>query len=365
MPKGTFTERKSAMSTLYQHLLKPLFFALDAETAHHLVFAAAGAVQRMPGGKTLASALFAAKNTSPVKTACGLEFPNRAGVAAGFDKNGKLPDLLFAAGFGHVEIGSITANPSTGNPKPRLFRLPEDEALINRMGLNNDGAAVICERLAGRQFSGVLGINVAKTHDPAILGDAAIRDYCYSVEKAIPVAGYITINISCPNTTEGKTFEDESALKELLSAISAIEGYKTKPFLVKLSADINETLLENLVEISLAAGIAGFVAVNTSVSRDGLKTNASRLADIGRGGLSGKPLQTRAIKITQMVRSFAGDNALLISAGGIDSDDEAKRRIDAGADLVQAYTALIYKGPGLGGSIAGSLATYSTRRNRS
>lgn len=340
---------------LYKLLAKPLLFQCDPERAHHLVFGVAGKLQANALFSNLASTLFSSKRTDLTKSINGIPFKNPVGIAAGFDKNGLLVDLLHAAGYGHVEVGSITAKPSAGNPTPRLFRLPSDSALINRMGLNNDGADAICERLAGRKFNGVLGINVAKTHDPSILGDAAIQDYCYSIERALPVADYVTINVSCPNTTEGKTFEDAAALTELLSAVRSLRDFSSKPVYVKLSADLDEASLVHLAGISLDFGIAGFVAVNTSLSRAGLKTTAPELEKIGRGGLSGAPLQQKARNAVSTLRRNFGEGITLISAGGINSPEEGRTRFELGADLVQVYSGMIYEGPGLGGAICKAL----------
>lgn len=340
---------------IYQNLLRPLLFQLDPETAHHLTFSTVGKLQHARIFRAATRALFNRTKPRHQRTLKGLMFPNPVGIAAGFDKNGLLPDLLFDAGYGHVEIGSITAKPSVGNPRPRLFRLPADRALINRMGLNNDGADEICKRLRNRKFAGVLGINIAKTHDPFILGDAAIDDYLYSFSQAVTVADYITINVSCPNTTEGKTFEDPSAFNGLITALRSHPDFKNVPVLVKLSADLSADNLELLSRSALDAGFAGFVAVNTSLDRSGLQTKPHRLSEIGRGGLSGAPIREKALNIVRHLRSLHGKEPLIIAAGGIENAATAIERLDAGADLIQVYTGLIYHGPSLGGTICQSI----------
>jgi dihydroorotate dehydrogenase len=280
-----------------------------------------------------------------------LDFRNPIGLAAGFDKNGEIPEIMESLGFGFVEIGSITANPSTGNPKPRAFRLPKDHALINRMGLNNDGAQTIVKRLKNKKLSIPLGVNIAKTHDPAIMGDKAIQDYVHSFIEAKKVADYITVNISCPNTTEGKTFEEPAALDELLSALKIRDDARVVPTAIKFSSDLTKKQLMDLLEICEDHRVHGYVACNTSSQRDGLKTNKARLEKIGRGGLSGRPIAQKSIQIIQWISEATKGQKPIIGVGGIDSFETAHKMILAGADLLQMYTGLIYEGPGLVKSI--------------
>lgn len=277
----------------------------------------------------------------------GMRFPNPVGIAAGFDKNGRIVKTLEALGFGFVEIGSITARPSNGNSRPRMFRLPKDQAVINRMGLNNDGADAIIDRLDKDGVRIPVGINIAKTHDPAILGDSAIADYIHSFVRAEDKADYIMVNISCPNTAEGITFEQEEPLRDLLSGIMAARKRPDIPTFVKFSPDVDMPMLESLVGISQDAGVKGFAISNTSTNRQGLITPAGTLDSIGRGGLSGRPLCGRVAKITRRLRAFAGKDALIIGVGGIDSPQTAVERLKSGAQLVQVYTGLIYQGPSL------------------
>ncbi|MEM9383077.1 MAG: dihydroorotate dehydrogenase 2, partial [Planctomycetota bacterium] len=274
--------------------LRPLFFRASAETAHHAGIRLGKIGQRVPA---LVRALYApgldAAEAARVHTrALGLEFANPVGVAAGLDKNAELVPLWASLGMGFCEVGSVSARAADGNPKPRAFRLPDDRALINRMGLNNHGAAAIAARLRGlRRPAGFpLAINVVKTHDPSILGDEGIEDFVLSTRAMLPLADLLVLNVSCPNTTEGKTFESPEALAPLLDAVLAERAQQGSevPVLVKFSppeaAEFDAGPIDELVALSLERGIAGFVATNTASDRAGLRTSAAALEAIGRGG---------------------------------------------------------------------------------
>lgn len=331
----------------YSSLVKPLLFKLEAEQAHSTTHRFAEAASRSGLLKTLARSLYNYQSAKLSQQIWGLTFRNPIGLAAGFDKNGQIPEIMEALGFGFLEIGSITANPSTGNPKPRAFRLPKDRALINRMGLNNDGAQTVVKRLKNKKVSIPMGINIAKTHDPKIVGDAAIKDYIQSFDEAKKVADYITVNISCPNTNEGKTFEDPSALDELLSALKIRDDARVVPTLVKFSSDLNKDQLLQLLEICETHRIHGYVACNTSSSREGLQTSVEELQQIGAGGLSGRPIAPKSIQIIEWISEATKGQKPIIGVGGIDSFNTALKMLLAGADLLQMYTGLIYEGPGL------------------
>jgi len=341
------------MDSLYKSLIKPLLFSLDPETAHGItVETGVSASFLRPIFKSfqadfLESAAFSYKN---------LQFKNRIGLAAGFDKNARYYPLMQQLGFGFLEIGSVTARGSKGNTKPRLFRLPQDEALINRMGLNNDGVEKIVSRLEEAKREIPFGVNIAKTHSPLIMGEYAILDYVESFAASQFTADYVTINISCPNTEEGKTFEDPETLNNLLYQINLVR--KTdKPLLVKFSSDSDEILLKELTDICLNHKIDGFICSNTSSNRASLKTEIQELASIGKGGLSGKPVKKASIKNVERVRTFA-PNSLIIGVGGISSGEDAVDYLKAGADLIQVYTGLIYEGPGLVKNIQAKLIEY-------
>lgn len=342
---------------IYQRIVKPLLFRTDAEKAHELALFIASKTQSSGLLQALASALYHGDDSGLEQELFGCTFPNPIGLAAGFDKNGTTPLAIQALGFGFIEVGSITAKPSPGNPKPRAFRLPEDDSLINRMGLNNEGADAVADRLSGLTLDIPLGVNIAKTNDATIQGDAAIDDYLYSYEKAQSVADYITINISCPNTGEGKTFEDPAALRDLLAALKPDQPTR-KPSLVKFTVDIERNSLEKLVQICEDLGVAGYVATNTSSNRTGLKTNDTTLAAIGNGGLSGRAIQQKSTQIVRWLNEITEGNKPIIGVGGIHGVASAKQKLEAGANLIQIYTGLVYEGPALLKSIKKGLKTY-------
>jgi dihydroorotate dehydrogenase len=333
--------------------LRPLLFRLDAEAAHRLTLAAARAGQRI-APRMLARA-FVYESPRLAQTLFGRTFENPVGLAAGMDKNARLVPLWSALGFGFVEVGSVTARPSKGNPRPRLFRLPDDDALVNRLGLNNDGAARIAARLRrlprGRV---VVGVNVAKTHAPRILGEAALADFRHAFEAVAPGAAFVTLNVSCPNTREGKTFEEPRALDDLLGVVMEVRRQRglVVPVLVKLSPPLSDrvvfdTLYDEVVDVGDRHGVAGYVATNTASDRDGVTAPAARLAAVGAGGLSGAPLEARATHLVRYLYGRTGGRKVLVGVGGVDSAEAAYRKIRAGASLVELYTGLVYHGPGL------------------
>lgn len=352
------------MPTSLYSLVRPLLFQLDAENAHGLGVQAARMGQLAPG---VVRSLFPRADPRLAQTVWGLRFDSPVGLAAGFDKNAELVPFWGALGLGFAEVGSVSALPSEGNPRPRAFRLPSDHALVNRMGLNNDGASAVADRLATteRQRGFVLGINVAKTHSPDILGDAGVEDFRQSVRTLSPHADYLAINVSCPNTAEGKTFETPDALDGLLAAVMDELPGDRPPVLVKWSpppADgVDAAATDELVQIALDHGVDGFIASNTASDRDGLETPAGEIDRIGRGGLSGRPLAERAMALTRHLYRTTGGTVPIIGVGGIDSAEAAYERIRAGASLLQVYTGLVYAGPGLIGQIHKGLVRYLDR----
>ncbi|MEP1151393.1 MAG: quinone-dependent dihydroorotate dehydrogenase [Balneola sp.] len=328
----------------YKQIAKPLVFKKDAEQAHDLALKVSSLTNESKLLQSLASLVYGGgKNIE--QNFWGLSFKNPIGLAAGFDKNGTTPKAMQALGFGFVEIGSITAQQSSGNPKPRAFRLPEDRSLINRMGLNNEGTDRIIERLKSYSLDIPLGVNIAKTNDASIHGAEAILDYVYSYKKAQEVADYITVNISCPNTGEGKTFEDPEALTALLSELEISNS--TTPTLVKFSVDTEFNTLKKLVEICEKFDVNGYVATNTSSNRAQLKTSKSTLESIGNGGLSGAAIALKSDQVISQLYEILKGSKPIIGVGGIDSVESAQRKIDLGANLLQVYTGMVYEGPGL------------------
>jgi dihydroorotate dehydrogenase len=345
---------------MYKNLIRPLLFSYDPEKAHDITHRFGSEISKNQALLSVLSSLFETNKDRLSQQICGLHFPSPIGLAAGFDKNAHLVPLFQALDFGFTEIGSITANPSVGNPKPRLVRLPKDSALINRMGLNNDGAAVITQRIksfkSGLHFP--LGVNIAKTHDPSILGDLAVQDYITSFKLAQPVADYITVNISCPNTEEGKTFEDPESLTVLMEAINAVRDH-TCPVFMKLSADLNASQIHELVQICERGLMDGYVVTNTSLVRSTLSEAGLRAAtQFGRGGLSGEPLFKNMLQIVRQLHSIIGTNKPIIAVGGIDSAEKSLQVLQAGASLLQIYTGLVYNGPFLARRINMELNSY-------
>ncbi len=331
---------------------RSLLFHLDAERAHHLGMRAARLGQSV--GKGIVTNAFAFEDSRLAVRLWNLDFPNPVGLAAGFDKNARLIPFWEKVGFGSAEVGSVTALPSRGNPRPRLFRLPEDEALVNRLGLNNEGAARIVRRLRTARSSRPLGVNIAKTHDPSILGEKALEDFRTSFSLLAPHADYVALNISCPNTAEGKTFEEPEALEPLLQVIAAERGRLTQPppVLLKLAPPLSvrfvfDSQVDETVALAQQYGIDGFIATNTASDRDGLHTDTAQVAAIGRGGLSGPPLRARSTHLVRYLYQRTGGTLPIIGLGGVDSADAAYEKIRAGASLVQLYTALVYHGPGV------------------
>lgn len=339
---------------LMYRALRPLLFRLDAERAHAVGLQAARAAQQM--APSLVESRYGYEDERLKLRLWGETFPNPVGLAAGFDKNAELVPFWEAVGFGFVEVGSVTAQASDGNPKPRAFRLPEEEALINRMGLNNDGAEAVAERLeAGRgDRSRPLGINLAKTHDSDILGAAALEDFRKSFRLLVGQARYITLNVSCPNTADGTTFEDPAALDDLLRVIGEEQkapGLET-PVLIKLSPPLSDrvlfdTRLDDIVAVAQDHDVHGFVACNTAADRSHLQASEERLAAIGEGGVSGRPLASRATCLVRYLYRATDGELPVIGVGGVRDAASAYEKIRAGASLVQLYTALVYEGPAL------------------
>ena len=317
---------------------RPLLLALDAETAHGVAIRAlaAGVHPRCR------------RRDDPrlQRRIWDLDFSNPVGMAAGFDKNGEVPDALLACGFGFVEIGTVTPRPQAGNPRPRLFRLPQDRAVINRMGFNNDGHRAVLSRLGKRRRRGIVGVNIGANKDSA----DRIGDYVAGVTAFAPVADYLTVNVSSPNTPGLRALQAADTLGELLGAVMAArngvadEGGRKVPVLLKIAPDLRDEEVAALVATAMEGGIDGMIVSNTTTAREGLSERRSARE---AGGLSGRPLFNRSTRMLARVRQAAGPELPLIGVGGIDSPQAAWEKITAGADLVQLYTGLVYEGFGL------------------
>jgi dihydroorotate dehydrogenase len=326
-------------------LLRPMIFTLDAERAHGLTIAAlkmapAGAPPQSPPALT--------------QTIAGLTFPNPVGLAAGFDKNAEVPRQMLGLGFGFAEVGTLTPLPQPGNPKPRMFRLTADQGVINRLGFNNDGQAAAAKRLARRdQNRGIVGINIGANKD----SEDRIADYEIGVRAMAPLADYLTINISSPNTPGLRALQDEGALDDLLARSIAARGDQTVPIFLKVAPDLERADIDAITRIAMARQIDALIIGNTTISRPNLRSAHAQET----GGLSGKPLATLARERLADFRSATGGALPLIAVGGIDSAEEAWSRIRAGASLVQIYTALAYHGPGLARRIVRGLEQLRQR----
>ena len=332
-------------------LLKPLLFTLPPERAHELVTAGLAAAQGTPIERAVARRYRYHDRRLPVD-AMGLEFPNPVGVAAGFDKNARVPSMLASLGFGHVEVGAVTADAQAGNPRPRLFRLADDDALINRMGFNNEGADAVAARLATGPTPDVpLGVNVGKSAATPL--EEATEDYRYTAERVAPYADFVVVNVSSPNT-EG--LRELQRREPLAAVLEAVRDAGAERLLVKLSPDLPEPAVAEAVELAEELGLDGIVAANTSTGRPGSLSSPRRHES---GGLSGKPIEGRT---TELVRFVAGRTELpVVGVGGVFTAADAYRKIRAGASLVQLYTGLIYRGPRIARGINRGLATLLER----
>jgi dihydroorotate dehydrogenase len=276
--------------------------------------------------------------------ALGLDLPSPLGLAAGFDKDARHVDALTALGFGFVEIGTVTAQPQAGNPRPRMFRLPADRALINRMGFNNDGAEAAAARLSQpRDRATIVGVNIGRTK----LAEDAAADYHASAARLAPLADYLVINVSSPNTPGLRDLQAVGELGALIATVRAAmaEAGRTVPLLVKIAPDLADADIDAIAQLAVETGLDGLVATNTTIGRDGLATDPAAVAAAGAGGLSGAPLADRSLAVLRRLRERVGEDMVLVSVGGVQTPQDAWARLQAGATLVQAYTAFVYNGP--------------------
>lgn len=327
---------------MYPFFFRTVLSRIDPETAHH----GAMTVIRVLGIPPFA--WIARGLTAPAPelatTALGLRFASPFGVAAGFDKDVIGAPGLHALGFGHVEVGTITAVPQEGNPRPRLFRLVPDRAVINRMGFNNGGAeaaAARLERLRRRRRRPVLGVNIGKSRVVDV--DAATDDYVRSASLLAPLADYLVVNVSSPNTPGLRGLQAVETLRPLLEAVRDTAG--TTPLLVKIAPDLPDDEVVAVARLAVDLGLAGLIATNTTLSREGLRTPEDVVAAAGAGGLSGAPLRARSLEVLRLVRQNVPAGFCVVSVGGVDTAEDVQERLDAGADLVQGYTAFLYRGP--------------------
>lgn len=332
-------------------LIRPLLFLLDAERAHRVVTRLFKAMLWLPLVGRWIRWRHRCRAPELAQDLLGLRFENPVGLAAGFDKNAEIFDEMSALGFGFVEIGTVTARAQPGNPKPRLFRLPRDKALINRFGFNNDGAAEVAKRLTGRALPIPLGVNIGRSK--VVSNEQAIDDYLESLETLWSYASYITVNVSSPNTPELRALQTRDRLGPLLDALRGRLGELAEaadrqppPLLLKVAPDLSDDELVEVCEVIRERAIDGIIATNTTISRDGLTTPAIEVEKLGAGGLSGPPLAERSLEVVRKLREQLGADVPIIASGGIFDAEGAWRALQAGARLIQVYTGLIYNGPG-------------------
>jgi dihydroorotate dehydrogenase len=345
---------------LYQLLFSAVFRRMDPERAHRLGFGAIRGAARIPGVPELLRAYCGPHDPALRVKALGLEFPGPFGLAAGFDKNAVGIDGLAALGFAFVEVGTVTAQPQSGNPAPRMFRLPLDRALVNRMGFNNDGAATVAARLTRwrlaqqrqrrRQTSPVravlVGVNLGKTK--VVPEEGAVGDYVRSATLLAPLADYLVVNVSSPNTPGLRDLQAVSVLRPLLLAVRAAADEaagRSVPLLVKIAPDLADADIDAVADLAVEIGLDGIVATNTTIGREGLSTPAEQVEALGAGGLSGPVLRERALEVLRRLRARVGEEMTIIGVGGITTAEDAAERLEAGATLLQGYTGFIYQGP--------------------
>ena len=332
---------------MYHLLLKPLLFRLAPEKAHKTTVKLFKTLCAIPGVKSIFKGVYHYEHPNLRKELFGLTFDNPVGLAAGFDKDAEVIDEFSHLGFGFIEIGTVTPKGQPGNPQPRLFRLTEDEALINRMGFNNEGMEAALERLKNRKSKIILGGNIGK--NKVTPNEQATDDYLLSFNKLHDYVDYFVVNVSSPNTPNLRELQEKEPLKQLLLTLQKAnsEKAKSKPILLKIAPDLTNEQLDDIIEIAGEINLDGLIATNTTINRSGLQTSNENLEAIGNGGLSGKPLKNRSTEVIRYIHQQSGGSIPIIGVGGIHSAEDALEKFEAGASLVQLYTGFIYEGPSL------------------
>ena len=360
---------------MYAWAVRPLLFLLPPGTAHALAFAGMAPLEYLPPLRALTRALLAPRDPRIAVQAMGLSFPSPLGLAGGFDKNGLRPRALAALGFGHLELGTVTALAQEANPRPNMFRLPRDRALVNRLGFPNEGAARLATRLLARGLghggAGVpVGVSIGKSRAVPIDDlERVIADYVAAfTPPRMMGADFVVVNVSSPNTKDLRAMQAAPLARALLAAlvkanedIALGRAGAPVPLLLKIAPDLDDDAIESLLAVVEEVGIAGVVATNTTVARTGLATDAARVEAIGAGGLSGAPLRARALDVVKRVRARLGPEPVVVGVGGVERAEHAMALVRAGADLVQMYTGFIYEGPGVPSRIARELGALVTR----
>jgi dihydroorotate dehydrogenase len=331
---------------VYKAIIRPIFFWFDPEKVHYFTFSIIKFLQAIPGVAALTRMLFSVDDDRLVRTVFGIRFKNPVGLAAGFDKDAKLFNELGNYGFGFVEIGTLTPKPQPGNDLPRLFRLPADKAVINRMGFNNGGVKEAANRLKNNHGRVVIGGNIGK--NKVTPNEEAENDYLICLRELHPVVDYFAVNVSSPNTPGLRALQEKEPLTKLLMAVQDENkrlGYK--PLLLKIAPDVTDSQLDDIVEIARETKLDGLIATNTTISREGLTTPHADVERMGAGGLSGKPVANRSTEVIAYLRKNLGPDFPIIGVGGIFTAADANEKLAAGATLLQVYTGFIYEGPGM------------------
>lgn len=339
---------------MYKFLLQPLLFQFDAEKAHHITFSLVKFLFKIPFVPAIFKAIYHYENPVLERKVFGLTFKNPVGLAAGFDKNAVLVDELSTMGFGFIEIGTLTPKGQPGNDKPRLFRLKEDEALINRMGFNNEGVREAVFKLKQRKSDILIGGNIGK--NKVTPNENAVDDYLICFDELFDVVDYFVVNVSSPNTPNLRALQEKEPLKNLLQTLQ-VENEKrpkTKPILLKIAPDLTDSQLDDIIEIVQETHIAGVIATNTTISREGLRSTNALTNEMG--GLSGKPVEKRSTAVIRYLSEKSNKAFPIIGVGGIHSPEDAIEKLNAGASLVQIYTGFIYEGPALASEINKAIA---------
>ncbi len=347
---------------MYKFFIRPLLFFIDPEKIHYFVVLLLKILYIIPGSRGLSKLIFRVENKKLETDIFGLKFCNPIGLAAGFDKDSNFINEIALLGFSFVEIGTVTPKPQYGNEKPRLFRLPKDQALINRMGFNNLGVDQAVINLKKRNHDIIIGGNIGK--NTTTDNENADEDYEYCFKKLYNYVDYFVLNISCPNICDLVELQDKDSLKRILAKIYTFKKLQIskKPILIKISPDLTFQQINDIIEVSGMFGIDGFVISNTTISRDNLKSNKKRIERIGKGGLSGKPLFTKSTEIIRYVAEKTDHKMPIIGTGGIMNEKDAIEKIEAGATLIQLYTGFIYEGPFIVKRINKSLLKYNINR---
>ncbi|WP_026955143.1 quinone-dependent dihydroorotate dehydrogenase [Algoriphagus vanfongensis] len=346
---------------MYKSLLKPLFFLKKPEDAHHFTVDLTRFSFNFPIVSSIVRASFKLDDPRLEREVFGLKFKNPVGLAAGFDKDAKLIDEMAMLGFGFIEIGTLTPKPQDGNPKPRLFRLPQDEALINRMGFNNGGVLAAVERLKKRKSDVLVGGNIGKNKNTP--NEKAVDDYLICLDALHPYVDYFVVNVSSPNTPNLRDLQEKEPLKALLTAVKTANDSKShpKPILLKIAPDLTDGQLDDIIEIVRETNIDGVIATNTTIDRSQLQTDKNEVEAIGAGGVSGKVLKKRSTEVIRYLSEKSNKAFPIIGVGGIYSPEDAIEKLEAGASLVQVYSGMIYEGPGLIKRIKKGLLAYFSR----